>query len=138
MSGIPAAEAKRYLDAKYGGTAYAVTTPFKCLFLSAVRTLNNGTDTEWSTASGYTAGTGAAIAFGSNAAATSTTGASVASTSAPTITNAPAQTWAGCKVVDSTGTPKELNYGSVTGGNKTINSGDTVSVPSGSYTDAVG
>ena len=138
MSGMPAAEAKRYLDAKYGGTAYAVTSPFKCLFLSAVRSANNGTDTEWGTSGGYTAGTGAAIAYGSNAATTSTTGASVASSTSAQITNAPAQTWAGCKVVDSSGTPKELNYGSVTGGSKTINAGDTVVVPSGSYTDAVG
>lgn len=138
MSGVPAAEGKRYLDAKYGGTAYAVTTPLKLLFLSAVRANNNGTDTEWSTAAGYTAGTGAALTVTANSSTTGTTGADIASTGASTITNAPAGTWAGCKVVDSTGTPKELAYAAVTGGSKTINLGDTVAVPSGSYTDHLG
>jgi hypothetical protein len=47
-----------------GGTALAITTPLKIAALSVVRTANNGSDTEWATAAGYTAapapGTGGA------------------------------------------------------------------------------
>ncbi|HEY2086465.1 MAG TPA: hypothetical protein VGH54_10640 [Mycobacterium sp.] len=136
-SGAPSAEANRYLVAKYGGTAYAVTGPIKVLFLSVVRTANNGTDTEWSTAAGYTAGTGfSGLTMG--APTNNATGAVTASTNAAQITNAPAGTWAGCKAVDSTGTPKELSYASVTGGSKAVNLGDTVVVPIGSLTDQMG
>jgi len=124
------------LAAINGGTALSITTPLKVLFLSAVRTTNNGTDTEWSTGSGYTAGTGfSGLTFA--AATTGTTGASQLSNVAAQITNAPAGTWAGCIVKDSAGTPKELWYAPVSP-SKTVNSGDTVSVPSGQFSTNLG
>lgn len=118
------------------GTATGITSPFKCLFLSAIRTANNGTDTEWATAAGYTAGTGAAITFA--AATTDTTGAHQSSNVAVTITNAPAQTWAGNIIKDSSATPKETWYAPLTGGSKTVNLGDTCTIPSGSFTTNLG
>lgn len=124
------------LAAINGGTALSITGPLKVLFLSAIRTVNNGTDTEWSTSGGYTAGTGfSGLTFA--ASTQDTTGSHQASNVAATITNAPAQTWAGCIVKDSTGTPKELWYAPVSP-SKTVNSGDTVTVPSGSFTTNLG
>jgi hypothetical protein len=124
------------LTAEHGGTAITFTTPIKLLFLSAVRSTDTGSDTEWSTSGGYTAGTG----FSGLTFAASVAGApsSQASNIAATITNAPAGTWAGCIEVDSSGTPKKLHYGTLTGGNKTVNSGDTCTVPSGSLSDTIG
>src|SRR5688572_8814459 len=76
-----------------GGTALSISTPLKSLFLSAIRTANNGTDTEWSTSGGYTNGTGfSGMTFA--AATADATGAHQNSNVAAQITNAPAQTWA--------------------------------------------
>lgn len=118
------------------GTAFTITTPIKCLFLSAVRATATGADTEWTTSGGYTAGTGfSGVTFAAGTAgAPSTQNSNVA----VTITNAPAQTWAGNRLVDSTGTPKETFWGTITGGNKTINAGDTCTVPSGSLQTSLG
>lgn len=135
-SGIGHTQAGLIIAAINGGTAYSVTTPLKVLFNSVQRTANNGSDTEWTTSGGYTAGTGfSGLTFA--AATTDATGGHQASNILATITNAPAQTWAGCTVVDSTGTPKVLWYAPVSP-SKTVNAGDTVSVPSGSFTTNLG
>lgn len=135
-SGIDSTTTSAILAAMHGGTAVTFATPIKLLFLSAVRASDSGADTEWTTSGGYTAGTGfSGLTF---AAASAGAPSTQASNVAATITNAPAQTWAGCVEVDSSATPKKLFYGTLTGGNKTINSGDTVTVPSGSLTDSLG
>lgn len=135
-SGIDSTTTAAILAAMHLGTAVTFTGPLKLLFLSAVRATDTGADTEWTTASGYTAGTGfSGLTFAAAAAGAPST---QASNIAATITNAPAQTWAGCVEVDTSGTPKKLFYGTLTGGNKTINAGDTVTVPSGSLTDSLG
>lgn len=133
-SGIDATTATALLTAMHGGTAITFASPIKLLFLSAVRAADNATDTEWTTSGGYTAGTGATVTF-----AAATTGATPqqVSNSAATITNAPAQTWAGCREVDSSATPKTLFWAALAS-SKTINAGDTVTVPSGSLTDSLG
>lgn len=122
-------------NATTGTSTYTVTAPLKCLFLSAVRSTDTGTDTEWSTSGGYTAGTG----FSGLTFATGAAGAPSSSVSnvAATITNAPSGTWAGCKIVTSDGTPKTLFWAALTS-SKTVNSGDTVTVPSGSFTATLG
>jgi len=136
LSSAATGVAQLALAAINGGTALSITGPLKVLFLSAIRTVNNGTDTQWSTSGGYTNGTGfSGLTFA--AATTDTTGAHQSSNVAATITNAPAGTWAGCKVVDSAGTPKELWYAPVSP-SKTVNAGDTVTVPSGSFTTDLG
>lgn len=122
-----------------GTSPGTLTTPYKVAFLSAVRTANNGTDTEWTTASGYTqtaGGTTGGVAGPTFAAATNNaTGATIVSSSAVTLSNAPAQTWAGNRIQDSTAaTNRELWYAPLTGGSKTVNSGDTCTIPSGSLT----
>lgn len=134
-SGIDSVTTAAILTAMHGGTAITFATPLKLLFLSAVRSADNTTDTEWTTAAGYTNGTG----FSGLTFAASSAGApsSQSSNVAATITNAPAQTWAGCVEVDSSGTPKKEFYGTLTGGNKVVNLGDTVTVPSGSLTDTL-
>jgi hypothetical protein len=125
-----------------GGAALTITTPLRVGFLSAIRTANNGTDTEWTTSGGYTAlGTGATggvsgLTFA--AVTVDATGAHQASNVASTVTNAPAQTWAGCIVRDSIATNRELWYGPVGPSAKTVNAGDTVTVPSGSFTTNLG
>lgn len=135
-SGIDSNTASAILTAMNGGSAVTFTTPLKVLFLSAVRTADNGTDTEWSTSGGYTAGTGfSGLTFA--AASTGSTGATQSSNVAATITNAPAQTWAGNKIKDSSGTPKETFWAALAS-SKTVNSGDTVTVPSGSLTTTLG
>jgi hypothetical protein len=120
------------------GTTTALTAPYKVVFLSAVRTANNGTDTEWATSGGYTAsGAGAAggvVAPTFAAASSNATGATIVSSSAVTLNSAPAQTWAGNRIQDTTATNRELWYAPLTGGNKTVNSGDTCTIPSGSLT----
>jgi LysM repeat protein len=139
-SGLSAATtigvAQLALAAMNGGTALSITGPLKVLFLSAIRTANNGTDTQWATSGGYTSGTGfSGLTFA--AVTADATGAHQVSNVAATITNAPAQTWAGCKVVDSAGTAKEIWYAPVSP-SKTVNAGDTVTVPSGSFTTDLG
>lgn len=119
-----------------GGTALSISTPLKSLFLSAIRTANNGTDTEWSTSGGYTNGTGfSGMTFA--AATADATGAHQNSNVIASITNAPAVNWAGCIIKDSAGTPKETWYAPVSP-NKTVNAGDTVTVPSGSWQTNLG
>jgi hypothetical protein len=124
-----------------GGTALSITGPLRVGFLTSVRTANNGTDTEWSTSAGYTAlgssSTGGVSGLTFAAATTGATGATQLSNVASTVTNAPAGTWAGCIVRDSTATNKELWYAPVSP-SKTINLGDTVSVPSGQFTTNLG
>lgn len=129
------------LAALNGGTALAITTPLRVGYLTTPRTVNNGTDTEWATAAGYialgTGSTGGASGLTFAAATTDTTGAHQLSNVASTVTNAPAGTWGGCIVRDSTATNKELWYAPVSP-TKTVNAGDTVSVPSGSFTTNLG
>jgi hypothetical protein len=121
-----------------GGTALAITTPLKIAALSVVRTANNGSDTEWATAAGYTAapapGTGGAGTTGwafpaMNAAAANTTGAQQTNSAAATLTNAPAGTWAGNRIQDSSATNnKNIWYGTI-GTSKTIALGDSCTLP---------
>lgn len=118
-----------------GTSTFTITAPLKCLFLSGVRSTDTGSDTEWTTSGGYTAGTGfSGLTF---AAASSGAPSTSVSNVAATITNAPAQTWAGCKIVTSDGTAKTLFWATLSA-NKTVNAGDTVTVPSGSFTATLG
>lgn len=109
-----------------GATTY--TLPLKCKFMSTTSSAGSA-GTDWTTAAGYTAG-GVALNGLFTAAASA---AAKANTGAITVTNAPAQTWAGNEVTDSTGTPKRMNFAALAGGNKTVNLGDTCSIPIGSF-----
>lgn len=133
-SGIDASTGALILAAMNGGTALAITAPLKVLFLSTVRTADNNTgpaDVEVSTGSGYTAGTGfSGLTFA--AATTSAAGAAQASSNAASISNMPACTWAGNRIVDSSGTPKTTFWAALTTP-KTVNLGDTVTIPIGSF-----
>ena len=129
------------LDFEYNGAASGTLTiatytgPLKCLFLSTVSTA--GTQgTEWSTSGGYTHSAGGATGgvslsgkFG-----TAASGASKSNDAAITVTNAPAGTWAGNEIVDSTaGTNKRMNFNTTTLG-KTVNAGDTCTIAIGALT----
>lgn len=112
-----------------GATTY--TLPLKCIFMSTVSTA--GTQgTEWSTSGGYTAG-GVALNGLFTAAASA---AAKANTGAVTVSNAPSQTWADNEVKDSTGTPKRMVFKGTPSLAKTVNSGDTCTIPIGSLTGA--
>jgi hypothetical protein len=76
-----------------------VTAPIKCRFDTTMTTTDTGASTEWSTSGGYTAG---GVSVGANWAAAA--GGSRATSAAVTVTNAPAGTWAGNELWDSSGT----------------------------------
>lgn len=61
-------------------------------------------------------------------------GASKASNAALTYSNMPACTWADVMTVDSTGSPKNMNFRGGSSLAKTVNAGDTALIPSGSFT----
>lgn len=136
-TGIDQTTANKVLDAltpaATSGTttigALTITAPIKCRFDSAMTTTDSGASTEWSTAGGYTAG---GVSVGTGWAAASA--GSKATTVAVTVTNAPAQTWAGNELWDSSGTPVRTFWGAISGGSKTVNSGDTCTILSGSLT----
>lgn len=138
-SGLASTTAMLVLDHINRGTATGITftTNHKCLFLSAVRTANDGTDTEWSTSGGYTAGTGQPITFAA-ATSSSSLGATAISNVAVTQSNCPAVNWAGNRIMDTSGTPKVLWYAPLTGGTKAINAGDTCTIQSNSFTTNLG
>jgi hypothetical protein len=138
-SGLDAGTAALVIAAINGGTAFTVTTPFKTRFFASTRSANNGADgTEFTVSGGYPTGGVAGPATPWQAATTTTTGAqqlSNATTGAVTVTNAPAGTWGGCVVYDAV--PKALWYAPVSP-TKTINAGDTVTVPAGQFTTTLG
>lgn len=136
-TGIDQTTANKVLDAltpaATSGTtavgALVITAPIKCRFDSVMTTSDSASSTEWSTSGGYVQGgvatnTGWAVA----SAGTKTT------TSAITVTNAPAQTWAGNELWDSSATPVRTFWGAITGGSKVVNSGDTCTISAGSLT----
>lgn len=128
------------LDFMYNGAASGTLTiatytgPLKVKFLSTVSTAGSA-GTEWSTSGGYTQTAGGSVGgvslsgnFGTAASA-----ASKSNTVAVTVTNAPAQTWIGNEIVDSTaGTNKRMNWATIT--SKTVNAGDTCTIAIGSLT----
>ncbi len=137
-SGLDAGTAALLIAAVNGGTAFTVTTPFKTRFLSVIRTANNGADTEWTAGGGYAAGGVAGPATPWQAAVQAVDGATQATnatTGAITVTNAPGTQWQGCTIYDNV--PKPLWYAPVSPA-KTVNAGDTVTVPAGSFTTKLG
>lgn len=124
-----------FLTGKAAAPALTLGSGLKIAWLSAVRANNNGSDTEWTTGGGYTQ-TGASATGGvllppasMNAAAAGTTGATATNGTAVTLTNAPALSWAGNRIQDNTATNKNLWYAPITGGAKSINAGDTCTLP---------
>jgi hypothetical protein len=128
------------LDFMYNGAASGTLTiatytgPLKVKFLSTVSTAG-AAGTEWTTSGGYTATAGGSVG-GVTLSGNFTTPASAASkanTAAVTVSNAPAQTWIGNEIVDSTaGTNKRMNWATIT--SKTVNAGDTCTIAIGSLT----
>ena len=110
-----------------GSTTY--TLPLRIKFLSTLSTAGTA-GTEWSTSGGYTAG-GVSLANAFTSAAASAT---KANTVAITVTNAPAQVWADNEIQDSTATPKRINFKGTPSLGKTVNAGDTCTIPIGSLT----
>lgn len=104
-----------------------ITAPIRCRFDSVVAASDSAAATEWTTSGGYTSGTGAP-SVGANWSAASA--GARASSAAVTVTNAPAQTWAGNELWDSSGTPLRTFWGALSGGSKTVNSGDTCTIAS--------
>jgi hypothetical protein len=109
------------------GTA-TVTAPIKCRWDSVMTTTDSGASTEWGTSGGYTAG---GVSIGANWAAASA--GSRATSAALTVTNAPANTWAGNELWDSSGTPLRTWWGALAS-SKTVNAGDTCTIGSGALT----
>src|SRR6478752_10391613 len=96
------------------------TLPFKVKFLSTLSTAGSA-GTEWSTSGGYTQTAGGSVGgvtlsgnFGTAASA-----ASKSNTVAVTVSNAPAGTWIGNEIVDSTTTNKRMNWATIS--SKTVN-----------------
>ena len=128
------------LDFMYNGAASGTLTiatytgPLKVKFLSTVSTAGSA-GTEWSTSGGYTQTAGGSVGGVSLSGnfTTPASSASKANTTAVTVTNAPAQTWIGNEIVDSTaGTNKRMNWATIS--SKTVNAGDTCTIAIGSLT----
>ena len=134
-TGIDQTIANKVLDALLPGTgtttvgAATITAPVMCRFDSVMTTTDSGASTEWTTSGGYTAG---GVSIGTAWAAAS--GGVKATSGSITVTNAPAQTWAGNELWDSSGTPQRLFWGVISGGSKTVNAGDTCTIAAGSLT----
>ena len=94
----------------------------------------NGTDattgTEQGTSGGYTAG-GAAIGMGTAATGSIASNATVSWTAMPTCT------LTGCEKWDTSGTPLREFWAPWTAGSIAVASGNTFTVSSGSYTEAI-
>lgn len=136
-TGIDVNTANKILDAltpaaSSGTTAVGslvITAPVRCRFDSAMTATDAGASTEWSTSGGYTVG-GVATNTGWSAASAGTK----TTTAAITVTNAPAQTWAGNELWDSSATPIRTFWGAISGGSKVVNAGDTCTIAAGSLT----
>lgn len=113
------------------GTALTITTPIN-LRLFTVTSTATAVGTEVSTSGGYTAG-GSNITFG---AATAATPAVSSNTGAVSWTNMPAVTVNGVDMRDSTGTPKNIEFGALTSA-KTTASGDTLTFAIGAVTSSL-
>jgi hypothetical protein len=109
-----------------GATTY--TLPLKAKFESTPSTAATA-GTEFTGGSYPAGGVSLSGAFGTAAAS-----ASKANTAAITVTNAPATTWADVEIVDSTGTPKRMNFKGTPSLAKTINAGDTCTIAIGALT----
>jgi hypothetical protein len=107
-----------------------ITGPINGRFMTA-----NGSDssagTELTTGSGYTAGTGVALAFAAAASGSKATNA------AASITNMPSCTLTGMEQWDSSGTPLRTFWGPWSGGNIVVASGNTFTISSAGLTDAL-
>lgn len=130
------------LDWAYNGAASGTLTvaayvgPLKVKFLSTVSTAGTA-GTEWSTAAGYTQTAGGSVGGVtlSGNFATPAASATKANTTAVTVTNAPAGTWIGNEIVDSTPTTnKRMNWATIT--SKTVNLGDTCTIAVGALVGA--
>ncbi len=108
-----------------------ITAPIKCRYDTSMTTTDSGASTEWATASGYTAG---GVSVGANWATAS--GGSRATSAANTVTNAPAGSWAGNELWDSSATPLRSFWGTLASP-KTVNLGDTCTIGSGSLSGAI-
>lgn len=107
-----------------GSSTYVL--PFKMHFFSTLCVAGTA-GTEW------TGGSYAAVAINGLLTAAASAAAK-ASTGAITVTNAPSTTWADNEVQDSTGTPKRVAFKGTPSLGKTVNLGDTATIPSGSFT----
>lgn len=94
----------------------------------------NGSDTtagtELATSGGYTAG-GSALSFAAAASGSKATNAAVS------WSNMPATTLTGVEEWDTSGTPQRLFWGPWSGGNITVASGNTLTIASGSLSNAL-
>lgn len=128
---IVRAEAAALLNATFAEATYtAPTTPLKIALDSAV-----GSDTAAGTE--ISGGSYARQTLTMAAASTGAYPASIASNVALTYTNMPAVTVTSIDYFDSAGTPIRRWFGSLTA-SKTTNSGDTLTIGSGSLTATLG
>lgn len=125
MASLSNAHGNNVLDASLGTASLtATTTPLKCRLM---------------TANGSSSAAGTEVTGGSYASQTVTfaaaSGLSAASNLAAIYTSMPACTVVGVELWDSAGTPVRKHWGALTA-SKTVNSGDTFTVASGSLTVA--
>lgn len=134
-SGLDSLLTARLLTQVNGGAAATLTTPLIVQWLSAVRTADNGADTVVS-----------GVSFSGETFAAATAGAPSTQNSnvAASVSNVPAAfTWAGNRIIDSTaGTatpagPYTTWWAALVSAGaritKSVNAGDTVTIPSGSF-----
>lgn len=114
---------------RLGGTTY--TYPVKAEFTTTVSVA--GTPGTPFSGGSYPSG-GIDLSTGPVFATTGAASGSKANAAAATATNMPAGTWADVYTHDSTGTPKPMNFRGGSSLAKTVNAGDTCTIPIGSFT----
>lgn len=125
--------ANEVLTWMHGGSApTALTAPIHVRIYTVIGTAT-AAGTEVATGGGYTSGSGApTVTWAAAATGSQATNAAVNITNYPRVENV-----AAVEIWDSTGTPKRVEYGAISGGAKSMAAGDTLSFASGAITSAL-
>jgi hypothetical protein len=115
-----------------GASPTALTAPIHVRIYTVIGNATTA-GTEVATGGGYTSGAGApSVTYAAAATGSQATNAAVNITNYPRVENV-----AAIEIWDSTGTPKRVEWGGITGGAKTMAIGDTLSFASGAITSAL-
>lgn len=131
--GMDQTRANEVLTWMHGGAApTALTAPMHVRICTTTGT-STAPGTEVGTGGGYTSGSGApTVTYAAAASASQATNAAVNITNYPRV-----ESVFSIEIYDSTGTPKRVEFGAISGGAKSMAIGDTLSFASGAITSAL-
>lgn len=129
--GLDQTRANNIIDATHGTASFTARSGTSHLRLMTANGSVSANGTELTSGGSYVAGTGITLPTMASASA-----GSAASSADASQTNMPAATITGVEEWDGAGTPLRWWVGALTA-SKTTSSGDTFTIPSGSYTTAM-